>query len=216
MKPTPNRPSFASPYRAGQVVFTYRSRFFVMPPKPPAAPEILPTNIPAATHELVTAAAGVVAEKWEKFAGWIIAAFGAIAGLSVSNYEKVIQMTSAHAVKTVLVLFFIAVVLHALQKLFATFVQAGVAGGKVGKDMNLQLKVSELQPFLHSVAGVYPWPVSKWIKNRFDKMVTEGVTYVCGVMIRAALWSALFAAGQLLLGLIAICVIGFALHDPTP
>lgn len=113
----------------------------------------------------MNAEAGVIAEKWEKFAGWVIAAFAAfaaIAGLSVLNYDKVLQMTSARTVTAVLWLSFAAVVLHALQKVCATFVQAGIGGGKVSKDMNLKLKLkmNEVQPFLDSVAGAYPWPAS--------------------------------------------------------
>jgi hypothetical protein len=204
------------PYRVVRFEVTYRTRFFVMSARPPTLPESPPTNIPLATHELVIAAGGVIAEKWEKFGGWVIAGFAAVAGLSVSNYERAVQMTSARTVTVVLVMFFLAVVLHAVQKIAATMVQAGVAGGKAGKEMKLELKPREVEPFLNSVTSVYPWPMSLLIGRMFEKMLTKGVTHVSGIMIRAALLSAGLAALQLLIGLGAIGVIGFALHEPSP
>ena len=209
-------PGFRLPYRTGQFAFTYRGRFFVVPPRPPAAPPPKPTNIPLATHELVLAAAGVVAEKWEKFAAWVIAAFAAVSGLAVSNYDGAVKMTSPATVRWVLVLFFTAVVLHAIQKIAATIVQAGVAGGKAGKDMKLELQSSEVRPFLSSLVAVYPRPLSTLIAGTFSKMLTKGVTHVTSIMIRWALASAVLAVLQLLLGLVAMGVIGFTLHDPTP
>lgn len=157
------------PYRIALFEVTYRTRFFVMPVRPLTLPESPPTDISLATHEMVVAAGGVIAEKWEKFGGWVIAGFAAVAGLSVSNYERAVQMTSARTVTVVLVMFFVAVVLHAAQKIAATVVQAGVAGGKAGKEIKLELKPQEVEPFLHSVTSVYPWPMSLIIGRKFKK-----------------------------------------------
>lgn len=214
-QPPPSARTFAqqSPYLHRSLEFTYRARFFLLSPKslPPAAKPR--PNVPLATHELLLAMAGVIVEKWEKLAGWVLAALAAVSGLAVSNYEKVVAISGAGAVRNMLWLLLAAAILHALQKVFTTFVQSTEAGAKAGKAMDLDpMHPDDATALMAGMIAAYPpWP-AKLLAWMFARMRRNGIAPFSKLVVYVAFGATACAGIQLLLGIAAIVVVALSLY----
>lgn len=202
------------PYRINRFEFHYRGRVLIFPaPMPKSEPRPNPEVL---THQMVITVAGVVTDKWEKPTAWLVAGFAAVAALSVSNFDKAVQLTSARTVYAVLVLFFLAVLAHVGQRIVSTIVQATVAGQEAGKELGIErLNHDELLLFMGGLVAAYPWPANLLLRKMFVKLLAKGPAHLNKLVMRVAMTAGGLAFMQVLLGLIAIAWVGFALHLPA-
>ncbi|MDM0068369.1 hypothetical protein [Variovorax sp. J31P207] len=214
-----NRGGFTSPYyRAGCLSVAYRAPVARVPqPPPPAAPPPRP-DLPTEVHALLCATAGVVTEKWDTYAAWIIAAFAAVAGLAVSNYDRAVELTNRSTVIAVLTLFIISVLLNAWQKWKTIRAQAMIAAGKAAQDPKLQLTVEEKKQFVAAMSAAYPAIVARWLAPGLERARTEGVAYASKKMMSLSVGATTLGFVQLGLGVIAAAwiVIALMLTSSTP
>ena len=169
--------------------------------------------VPVIQHALLIAVAGVVVTQWEKLAAWVIAGFAAALALVLANYAKAVELTDLRTVYWVLVLFVIAAVLHVLQRIATTMVQAGVAGGEAAAKLDLKDFPHESLPrLMEGISSAYPWPLNIPIRGRFRRIMNGDLQHVGKILLRTALSAALLAVVQIILGLVAIVKIGLALH----
>lgn len=204
------------PYRMGRFEFHYRGRVLLVPADAPKSQQPRP-NVAALTHAMVLAIAGVVTDKWEKPAAWLVAGFAAVAALAVSNFDKAVQLTGAQTMYAVLVMFFLAVVAHVAQRFASTIVQASVAGYEVGKKVDIEkLFPAELDLLMGGLVAAYPWPANLIVRRMFAKLVAFGPEHINKLTMRIAMAASLAALVQVLLALVAIAWVGFSLHLPSP
>ena len=91
---------------------------------PPALPASPRPFMPGVVHEMLMGVVGTVVEKWEKPAAWLLTGFAAVVALMVANYDKAAGLIGAGTLHVVALLFFLAVLAHAVQQFFSTLVQA--------------------------------------------------------------------------------------------
>jgi len=174
-------------------------------------------NIPAVTFEMLMGVMGMTTEKWERPAGWLLTGFAAVVALMVSNYDKIIAVIGAGAMHSVVILFFFAVVAHAVQQIFSTLVQAGVAGGKVGRELKLEnINEVELRQLMDGMVAAYPWPVKRFLRRRYDEILEHGLAPLTKSMVRMTATVAWSAAAQMALGIVAVGVVAWSLMWATP
>jgi hypothetical protein len=203
---------FTQPYRVGHFAFSYRARAFVVSPKvEPVAAKLDP--VPMLQQNLLVAVAGVIVTQWEKIASWLIAGFSAALALVLSNYAKAVELTDLSTVYWVLALFVVAAVLHVFQRLFATIVQAGVAGGEVAAKQDMKdLDIDSARRLLDGMAAAYPWPLSIPVKTSFRRIKAGDIQHVSKDLLHIALAATLLALLQVGLGLWAIVKVWLSLH----
>lgn len=224
----PNQKGLAAAHNAGMVQNTYHpsairwapALWAVMQRQSPV--ELSPgsdassrprPNISVVTHELLLSVAVVVVEKWEKVSVWVLAAFAAVAGLAISNYEKVTAIAGERTVRWLLWMLLAAALLHAVQKVAATFVQAMDAGHKASKAMALDpMHPDDLAALMAGMVAAYPrWP-ARLLKHLFDRMSREGLAPTTKMLMRVAFIATGCAALQLLLGMAAIIGVAMSLY----
>lgn len=167
--------------------------------------------MPAVTHAMMVGVVGTVTEKWLKPAGWLLTGFAAIVALLVSNYDKAIGVIGTGAAHAVVLLFFAAAVAHAVQQVASTMVQAGVAGGKLAREHDLEdLNRAETIEFMDGLVAAYPWPMKAFLRRKYDEMLEHGVAPFSKSMGRIGAWAVWSAVAQMLLGLFAIGVVTWA------
>ena len=172
--------------------------------------------MPGVTHEMLVGVVGTVTEKWEKPAGWLLTGFAAVVALLVSNYDKAVGVIGTGAAHTVVLLFFLAAVAHAVQQFFSTLVQAGVAGGKIGRELELQdLNRAETIQLMDGLVAAFPWPMKGFLRRKYDQMLEHGLAPFSKSMARMAATVVWSAVTQMLFGLIAIGVVTWAVLRTT-
>ncbi|MGJ7483738.1 hypothetical protein ACSFA2_00675 [Variovorax sp. LT2P21] len=214
----------APPYRPGVFLFNYKARAFVLSPQQPASQEHAEPrpNIPVATHQMIIGVVGTIAEKWEKPAAWLLTGFAAVVALIISNYDKAAGLLGARAVHAVVLLFFLTAVAHAVQQIFSTLLQAGVAGGKVGRELKLEnVNEEELRQLMDGLVEAYPWPMKRFLRSKYDQLLEHGFAPFSKSMARMAATLVWSAVAQMLFGLVAVGIITWSLMRitwvaPTP
>lgn len=198
-----------SPYEAGVSGFKYGEglmrAFEYLRSVPPALPASPRPFMPGVVHEMLMGVVGTVVEKWEKPAAWLLTGFAAVVALMVANYDKAAGLIGAGTLHVVALLFFLAVLAHAVQQFFSTLVQAGVAGGKVGRELKLDgLNKSEFHELLDGLVAAYPWPMKRFLRSRYDELLEHGLapmSRLMALMTATVVWSVVI---QLVCGVFAI------------
>jgi hypothetical protein len=160
-------------------------------------------------NKALVAIAGTVASSWEKFTGWLVAGLGASLALIIANLDKLKDVLSVASVSQATRIFFVILVLHAVQKILAVAVAGAVASDEkaVLAKPDPPLEDSEALAIINHIEKSYFFPFSLMIRRTLRRMRNGDLVHVGQLVVRLALASTLFAVGQLLLALWAVWVI---------
>lgn len=101
------------------------------------AAEALNTSL--AAGRILSIGAQRLSSSLDSFSGWLLAGFGALFGLLVSNIDTLTPHMDISRLKTGAEVFLVAASLAALQKLIAAYVAAGTAAGEDGRAIGKEL-----------------------------------------------------------------------------
>ncbi|MCY1554573.1 hypothetical protein D9M68_911530 [compost metagenome] len=106
---------------------------------------------------------------------------------------------------------------HAVQQIFSTLVQAGVAGGKVGRELKLEtINEAEVRQLMDGMVEAYPWPVKRFLRRRYDELLEQGFAPLSKSIVRMAATAAWSAVAQMVLGVAAVGVVAWSMMWAAP
>ena len=179
----------------------------------PQAPATLNPDMQVFQNRLLSAASDAIVTQWERLSSWVVAGFAAALALIMSNYAQVIEMTSPGTVKAILRMFVAVTVLHIIQRLLATMVQAGAASGKeAGTVKAPEMSQEQARLMLDGMAGAMWWPIRPLVRASYRRMIAGDITHVGTYITYMAQGSMVAALLQMLLGVWAVVRLWGALH----
>lgn len=137
---------------------------------------VAPSNVAIAAHRTQLTVAEIVASRYDKLTGWLVAGMGAALTLMISNIDKTTTILSTNSVRTALKIFVGLLVLHMVQRVLALFVEtAALVQEKMTKeDLSSLTGLSDLFTFL-TILERPTFPPFSWVVARTFNQARRGV-----------------------------------------
>jgi len=168
-----------------------------------------------AAQKILLVVADTLVLSVEKYSGWLITGFAAIAALVVANNDQVVKATHDGIPKLTVWLFLWATAVHALQRLINAFVQSATGAGREGEKLGDLLASSQdphvLPRMMLAVQQSYPSPLHYLIGLSFTKLLRGDLLFMPRLILRAAILSVLLLVAQIAVAMAAIWKIAAAL-----
>lgn len=161
------------------------------------------------SNKLLITIAGIMAEQWEKFTGWLVTGIAATLALIIANADKTTALLQVASVKYAIKIFIAILVVHAVQRILAIAIASGVAGfEKFQKPDGAVLDQRQALEVIDTLEDAYFFPFSCMIHSMLRRVRKSELTHVGKRILRLALTSVLLAGVQVCLAVWAVWKIG--------
>ncbi|MDN4587572.1 hypothetical protein DBA29_03545 [Xenophilus aerolatus] len=176
-----------------------------MSEKPGIEEFVAPTHVQVAAHRTQLTLADVVASRYDKLTGWLVAGMGAALTLMISNIDKSSAIISVQSIRNALKIFIVLLLVHVAQRLLALVIEtAAAAQEKASKeDLSKLNGLAELFAYLDLLekpaVRPFSWFVSKTLNQaRKGRLMGARMVLLMQFVVFLALAQVLLAVGALI------------------
>lgn len=166
---------------------------------PAGLPDVSDSDLAAQKMLLVVSTSLV--SSYEKYTGWLVTGFAAVAALVVANHDQVVKATNESIPKSIVWFFLWATAVHAIQRLANVFVQGATSaaqeGEKIGESIGNSKEPHALPNMLSRIRESYPWPLRFFIGLAFAKILRGELLFMPRLVLKTAIFSVMLLPVQI-------------------